>query len=97
MASKAKSFDNKVISLKRYLQDSLEVAGIDKVKGDLFTVSLQNNAMSLDIGTSEHIPDEFKRTPKPVVNKRELLKHIKDTGEIFDGVEIKQTRSVRIR
>ena len=63
LASKAKSFDNKVINLKRYLKDSLEVAGIDKVKGELFTVSLQNNAMSLDIGTSEHIPDDFKRTP----------------------------------
>lgn len=97
LASKAKSFDNKVINLKRFLQDNLEVAGIDKVKGELFTVSLQNNAMSLDIGTSEHIPDEFKRTPEPVVNKRDLLKYIKDTGEIFEGVEIKQTRSIRIR
>ena len=97
LASKAKSFDNKASSLKRYLQDSLEVAGIDKVKGELFTVSLQNNAMSLDIESIEHIPAEFKRTPEPVVNKRELLKYIKETGEIFEGVEVKQTRSVRIR
>ena len=97
LASKAKSFDNKVTSLKRYLQDNLEVAGVDKVKGELFTVSLQNNAMSLDIGTAEHIPMEFKRTLKPVVNKRELLKHIKDTGEVFKGVEVKQTKSIRIR
>ena len=97
LAAKAKSFDYKVSNLKRYLQDNLEVAGIDKVKGDLFTLSLQNNAMSLDIGTAEHIPDEFKRTPEPVVNKRELLKYIKETGEIFDGVEVKQTKSIRIR
>ena len=97
LASKAKSFDNKVTSLKRYLQDNLEVAGIDKVKGDLFTVSLQNNAMSLDVNCIDHIPDEFKRTPEPIVNKRELLKYIKDTGEIFDGVEVKQTKSIRIR
>lgn len=97
LASKAKSFDNKVSNLKRYLKDNLDLAGVDKVKGELFTVSLQNNAMSLEIGTSEHIPAEFKRTPEPVVNKRELLKYIKETGEIFEGVEIKQTRSVRIR
>ena len=97
LASKSKSFDNKVTSLKRYLQDNLEVAGIDKVKGELFTVSLQNNAMSLDIESIEHIPAEFKRTPEPVVNKRELLRHIKDTGEVFEGVEVKRTRSVRIR
>ena len=97
LSEKSRSFDNKVSSLKRYLQDNLEVAGIDKVKGELFTVSLQNNAMSLDIGTSEHIPMEFKRTPEPIVNKRELLRHIKDTGEVFEGVEVKRTRSVRIR
>ena len=97
LAAKAKSFDNKVTSLKRYLQDNLEVAGIDKVKGELFTVSVQNNPISLDLSTTEHIPDEFKRVPEPVVNKRELLKHIKNTGEVFEGVEVKQTRSIRIR
>lgn len=97
LASKAKSLGNKSDSLKRYLQDSLEVAGVDKVKGELFTVSVQNNPISLDLITTEHIPDEFKRVPEPVVNKRELLKYIKDTGEVFEGVEIKQTRSIRIR
>ncbi len=97
LAAKAKTVDNKVTSLKRYLQDNLEVAGVDKVKGELFTVSLQNNALSLDVSNAEHIPMEFKRTPEPVVNKRELLKYIKETGEIFDGVEVRQTRSVRIR
>uniref|UniRef100_UPI0035A0FA56 siphovirus Gp157 family protein n=1 Tax=Jeotgalibaca porci TaxID=1868793 RepID=UPI0035A0FA56 len=97
LASKAKSLGNKADSLKRYLQDSLEVAGVDKVKGELFTVSVQNNPISLDLSTTEHIPDEFKRVPEPVVNKRELLKYIKETGEIFEGVEVKQTRSVRIR
>lgn len=97
LASKAKSFDKKANSLKRYLQDSLEASGVDKVKGELFTVSVQNNPISLDLSTTEHIPMEFKRVPEPVVNKRELLKHIKDTGEVFDGVEIKQTRSIRIR
>ena len=97
LSEKSRSFDNKVSNLKRYLQDNLEVAGIDKVKGELFTVSLQNNAMSLDVNSIDHIPAEFKRTPEPVVNKRELLKYIKKTGEIFDGVEVKQTKSIRIR
>ena len=97
LAGKAKSFDNKVSNLKRYLQDNLEVAGIDKVKGELFTVSLQNNAMSLDISKDDQIPSEFKRMPEPVVNKRELLAYIKETGETFEGVEVRRTRSVRIR
>ena len=97
LATKAKSFDNKVTNLKRYLKDNLEVAGVDKVKGNLFTVSLRNNPISLDLSSEQHIPMEFKRTPEPVVNKRELLKHIKETGETFEGVELKRTRSLIIK
>ena len=97
LAAKAKSFENKVTNLKRYLKDNLEVAGVDKVKGNLFTVSLRNNPISLDLSSSEHIPAVFKRMPEPVVNKRELLKHIKETGETFEGVELKRTRSLIIK
>ena len=97
LAAKAKSFDNKVTNLKRYLKDNLEVAGVDKVKGNLFTVSLRNNPISLDLSSEQHIPMAFKRTPEPVVNKRELLKYIKETGETFEGVELKRTRSLIIK
>ena len=63
--SKAKSYDNKVKNLKRYLEDSLTHAGVDKVKGDMFTVSLQNNPLSLSVSDLSNIPDEFIRTPEP--------------------------------
>ena len=95
--SKAKSFDNKVKNLKRYLEDSLTHAGVDKVKGDMFTVSLQNNPLSLSVSDLSNIPDEFIRTPEPTVNKRDLLAYIKETGEVFEGVELEQTSSIRIR
>ena len=95
--SKAKSYDNKVKNLKRYLEDSLTHAGVDKVKGDMFTVSLQNNPLSLSVSDLSNIPDEFIRTPEPTVNKRELLSYIKETGEVFEGVEVEQKKSLRIR
>ena len=95
--SKAKSYDNKVKNLKRYLEDSLIHAGVDKVKGDMFTVSLQNNPLSLSVSDLSKIPDEFIRTPEPTVNKRELLSHIKETGEVFEGVKLEQKKSLRIR
>ena len=97
LAAKAKSYDNKVKSLKRYLEDSLNHAGVDKVKGDLFTVSLQNNPLSLSVSDMSDIPDEFIRTPEPTVKKRELLNYIKDTGETFEGVKLEQKKSLRIR
>ena len=97
LAGKAKSYDNKVKNLKRYLEDSLNHAGVDKVKGELFTVSLQNNPLNLSVSDMSDIPDEFIRTPEPTVKKRELLNHIKKTGEFFEGVKVEQKKSVRIR
>ena len=94
---KAKSYDNKVKHLKRYLEDSLTHAGVDKVKGDMFTVSLQNNPLSLSVDDLSNIPNEFIRTPEPTVNKRDLLAYIKETGEIFEGVKLEQKKSLRIR
>lgn len=95
--SKARSSDNKVKNLKRYLEDSLNYAGVERVKGDIFTVSLQNNPLSLSVSDLSDIPEEFIRTPEPTVKKRELLNYIKSTGEVFEGVKLEQKKSLRIR
>ena len=97
LADKAKSLDNQTRYLKRYLQVSLESAGVDKVKGELFTVAIQNNAPSLNILDTSHIPAQFIKQSEPTVDKRVLLDYIKETGETFPGVEVNRTRSVRIR
>lgn len=94
---KAISYGNKSKELKRWIYDSFHQNGIERIDGDLFTVALQNNPVSLDIESIDHIPDEFLNHLEPTVSKRDLLKHIKETGEAFEGVEMKQTRSVRIR
>ena len=73
----------------------MEQTGRKKVKTKLFTVSLQKNAPSLEITDEKNIDDSYYIVERKL-NKRELLSDIKE-GLIVDGVELKQTESLRIR
>ena len=97
LSDKSTSYANKAKSLKEWIHDSFTLNGIERIDGDLFTVSLQNNPLSLSVSDISEIPDEFIRRPEPTVNKRELLNYIKETGEVFEGVEVEQKKSLRIR
>lgn len=92
---KRKSAENKVKWLKQNLQASMEQTGRKKVKTKLFTVSLQKNAPSLEITNENNIDDSYYVIERKL-NKRELLSDIKE-GLIVEGVELKQTESLRIR
>lgn len=92
---KRKAIENKVKWLKQNLQASMEQTGRKKVKTKLFTVSLQKNAPSLEITNENNIDDNYYIIERKL-NKRELLNDIKE-GLIVDGVELKQTESLRIR
>ena len=92
---KRKTAENKISWLKKNLQSSMEQTGRKKVKTKLFTVSLQKNAPSLEITDEKNIDDSYYVIERKL-NKRELLSDIKE-GLIVDGVELKQTESLRIR
>lgn len=92
---KRKSAENKVKWLKQNLQASMELQGRKKVKTDLFNFNIQKNAPSLEITDENNIDDSYYRIER-ILNKRELLNDIKE-GLIVDGVELKQTESLRIR
>ena len=97
LSDKSTSYANKAKSLKEWIHDSFTLNGIERIDGDLFTVSLQNNPLSLSVSDISEIPDEFIRRPEPTVNKRELLNYIKETGEVFEGVKLERKKSLRIR
>lgn len=92
---KRKSAENKVKWLKQNLQTSMELQGRKKVKTDLFSFNIQKNVPSLEITDENNIDDSYYIVERKL-NKRELLNDIKE-GLIIDGVELKQTESLRIR
>ena len=73
----------------------MEMQGRKKVKTELFSFNIQKNTPSLEIRDEKNIDDSYYVIERKL-NKRELLNDIKE-GLIVDGVELKQSESLRIR
>ena len=96
LQEKKKALNSNKVNLKRYVETEMQKLGKRKIKTPLFTFGIQANAPSLDIIDDRYIPKEFYEPQEPKLNKRELLKALKQ-GDTIKGVEIKQTEGLRIR
>lgn len=90
------SNQNGVKRLKESLQEVMEQTGKEKFKTALNSYSIANNPPSLDITDESLIPKQYYIEQQPKLDKKELLKGVKDGLEI-KGVELKQSRSLRVR
>lgn len=91
-----KALENRRNSIKEYLETQLISAGIDKVKGTLFTISIQNNPPSVNIQDDATVPEKYYIPQPPKLDKRALLDDLK-AGAVYEGIEMIQTKGVRIR
>ncbi|MBU5424975.1 siphovirus Gp157 family protein [Tissierella pigra] len=97
LADRRKALENKKENIKTYLENQLKIMKVDKVKTPLFTVALQNNPQSVNILDEELIPNDYKKTVTTTsISRKDLLDDLKQ-GLIIDGVELRQTKSLRIR
>lgn len=96
LADRRKFMENSVKRMKENVEQSMIATGKKKIKGELFTFSIQKNPASVEVLDDSRIPKGFFVQPEPVLNKRELLEELK-LGHEIDGVQLKQTESLRIR
>ena len=96
LSERKSAIENNVRNLKSYLQDQLDKCGKTKIKGEIFTVAIQNNPQSVDVLDESLIPSTYFIQQAPKLDRKELLTHLK-AGEEIAGVTIKQTKSLRIR
>lgn len=82
--------------MKQAMFDSLVAVGKDRVKSPTFNIYIANNPPKLKINNLEEVPERFFIPQEPKVDKRSLLNALKDGNEI-EGVEIEQTKGLRIR
>jgi hypothetical protein len=94
--ARRKALENRRASIKGYLESQLIAAGIDKVKGTVFTVSIQNNPPSVQIAEGAKVPEKYLIPQEAKVDKRALLDDLK-AGAVYEGIEMIQTKGVRIR
>jgi len=91
LMDRRQALENKAERLRVYLQQELELAGIEKVKRDTVTIYLRLNPPSVNVVNEEAIPWEFRRvipeTWEP--NKKKIIEFWRQTaGNISPGVEI---------
>lgn len=96
LANRRRSLENKRVSMKGYLETQLQLAGLDKIKGSIFTIALQNNPPSVSIQDDAVIPETYYIPQPAKLDKKALMDDLK-AGAQMDGVCLQQTRSLRIR
>jgi len=91
-----KAVEGRIDTLKRNLEQSMIELGKTKFKTPLFSFNVQKNAPSLEITDESFVPIIFYKEVAPTLDRKALLNAIKG-GQIFKGVGMKQTESLRIR
>ena len=80
LTSRKAALTNNVDFLKNNIFTSLILVGADRIKGNLFTVSLQNNPCKVNVIDEDWIPEYYYNFPevKPQLDKNRLAKDLKD-------------------
>ena len=88
---------NKVERIKKYLLTQLQVAGIEKIQGSLFTVRLQKNPQALSIDDEKAIPTQYLIiVPAREEINKEAVKAALKLGVAVPGAKLTQGISLRI-
>lgn len=92
-----KACENGIERLKANMLLTMQTLGADKLKTSIGTWSVQKNPWSCEVTDLEKVPFEFLIFQQPTVDKKAILAAFKETGEVFDGVDIRQSEGVRFR
>lgn len=96
LKKKRDSNSKKIEWLKDHAQEAMEITGKTKIKGELFTLSIQNTKASVVVDEAK-LPEKYwtkKVTEAP--NKKELYDLLK-AGEEIEGATLQENRSLRIK
>ena len=95
LTERKKASDNNAKRLKVYLQEQLEKVGTDKIKGEIFTVAIQNNPPSVRVTDESKLIGYLVEQPKKL-DKKAIMTDLK-AGREVSGAELQHSRSLRIR
>ena len=93
---KKQAADNRIKSLKLYLEDNMRLTGKTKFKAGFFSFAIQNNPPSVEVFDEALIPKQFL-IAQPVKIDRAGIKELLKAGEEVPGAELKQTEGLKIR
>ena len=98
ISKQRKALENNLKKFKEYVKECMERGGFTKIETQLGTLSIVKNPQSVEIYDENKIPDEYKTKVLEIkIDKKAIMKNFKETGEIVDGVDIKQDIGLRIK
>ena len=84
--------------IESYCIRTLDHAKKTAVIGHNKEIKLRTNPMLVEIEDADKIPAEFVDLKQElVINKKKILEHVKESGELVAGVNIKRTKSITIK
>lgn len=97
LTNRRRSIENSIDRLKENLKDAMIATGKEKIKTDLFNVTVANNPVAVNVIDEKLIPEEyFKVEIIRKLDKLSLRDAIKN-GEEIQGAELTQGKGLRIK
>ena len=96
LESRKKVEENQIENLKAYLFEHMKDLNKKKIKGSLFTLSIQKNPASVLINDEILIPNKYKISQPDKIDKKAILADLKQNIKV-EGAEIKQGVGLRIK
>ena len=100
LAGKRRTLENRVKTMKTAMRDAMIATGKLKVKGDLFSFTVRNNAPSvvMDEQYIENIPEKYLIAKEPKIDKKLLAEDLKADGAALEGIaHLESSQSILIK
>ena len=96
MTDRKRTIENSIERMKTALFEAMKDTGTEKVNGELFTISLRNNAPQLPKDLDyKQVPVQYLVEQEPTIDRTNLLKAVKD-GEV-KCIQLVRSQSLSIR
>ena len=96
LRKKKQAIENNRKGLAEYVKGILESLGLKKAGNILHRVTIAKSPLTVEVNIEELDPKWIKRYVSTYPDKRAIIDHIKETGEIPDGVQPIQNTHVRV-
>jgi len=99
LAGKRKTLENRVKSMKTAMCNAMIATGKLKVKGDLFSFTVRNNAPSVVMDTYYvyNVPEKYLIPQAPKIDRKLLAEDLKD-GAALEGIaHLESSQSILIK
>lgn len=97
LTARRQAAENMVKRLKDALLGSMVLTGTNEIKTSIGKWKLAMNPLSCDVVDIDKVPMEYHIKQEDKIDKKGLIAHYKETGEIINGVQFKQEQGIRFR